>query len=86
MNVLIVYAHPEPRSLNGALRDFAVQHLEAAGHAVQVSDLYAMNWKPTLDADDMTERVRRAFRSLARFEARVRDGHAARRSRASSKS
>lgn len=21
MNVLIVYAHPEPRSLNGALRD-----------------------------------------------------------------
>lgn len=57
MNVLIVYAHPEPRSLNGALRDFAVQHLEAAGHAVQVSDLYAMNWKPTLDADDMTERA-----------------------------
>ncbi|HHJ2098773.1 TPA: flavodoxin family protein, partial [Pseudomonas aeruginosa] len=24
MNVLIVYAHPEPRSLNGALKDFAV--------------------------------------------------------------
>ncbi|KWN84404.1 NAD(P)H-dependent oxidoreductase [Burkholderia ubonensis] len=56
MNVLIVYAHPEPRSLNGALRDFAVQRLEAAGHAVQVSDLYAMNWKATLDADDVTDR------------------------------
>ncbi|MDI9715946.1 NAD(P)H-dependent oxidoreductase, partial [Pseudomonas aeruginosa] len=29
MNVLIVYAHPEPRSLNGALKDFAVARLEA---------------------------------------------------------
>ncbi|KWE58687.1 NAD(P)H dehydrogenase [Burkholderia ubonensis] len=56
MNVLIVYAHPEPRSLNGALRDFAAQRLGAAGHAVQVSDLYAMNWKATLDADDVTNR------------------------------
>jgi NAD(P)H dehydrogenase (quinone) len=54
MNVLIVYAHPEPTSLNGALKDFAVQRLEAAGHTVQVSDLYAMQWKATLDADDST--------------------------------
>ena len=52
MNVLIVYAHPEPRSLNGTLKDFAVRRLEAAGHTVQVSDLYAMNWKTTLDAAD----------------------------------
>lgn len=52
MNILIVYAHPEPLSLNGALKDFAVRHLEAAGHAVQVSDLYAMNWKSALDARD----------------------------------
>ena len=50
MNVLIVYAHPEPRSLNGALRDFSVAHLEAAGHTVQVTDLYAMNWKAAFDA------------------------------------
>ncbi len=56
MNVLLVYAHPEPRSLNGSLKDFAVRRLEAAGHAVQVSDLYAMNWKATLDADDSTDR------------------------------
>ena len=52
MKVLLVYAHPEPRSLNGALRDFAVAHLQAAGHEVQVSDLYAMGWKATLDAAD----------------------------------
>ncbi|VFT10685.1 NAD(P)H dehydrogenase [Pseudomonas aeruginosa] len=56
MNVLIVYAHPEPRSLNGALKDFAVARLEAAGHAVQVSDLYAMGWKAVLDAGDSLER------------------------------
>jgi NAD(P)H dehydrogenase (quinone) len=56
MNILIVYAHPEPRSLNGSLKDFAVKRLEAAGHAVQVSDLYAMQWKAVLDADDSLER------------------------------
>jgi len=56
MNVLLVHAHPEHRSLNGALRDFAVKRLEAAGHAVKVSDLYAMNWKPTLDAADNLDR------------------------------
>ncbi|WP_033998820.1 NAD(P)H-dependent oxidoreductase [Pseudomonas paraeruginosa] len=55
MNVLIVYAHPEPRSLNGALKDLAVARLEAAGHAVQVSDLYAMGWKAALDAADSLE-------------------------------
>ncbi|MFX7764175.1 NAD(P)H-dependent oxidoreductase, partial [Acinetobacter baumannii] len=49
-----IYAHPEPKSLNGALKDFAVQRLEAAGHTVQVSDLYAMQWKATLDANDST--------------------------------
>lgn len=56
MNILLVYAHPEPQSLNGALRDFAVRHLESAGHRVRVSDLYAMGWKSTLDAGDMPGR------------------------------
>jgi NAD(P)H dehydrogenase (quinone) len=36
MKVLLIYAHPEPRSLNGALKDFAVRHLQKAGHEVQV--------------------------------------------------
>lgn len=56
MNVLIVFAHPEPRSLNGALKDFTVQRLQAAGHAVQVSDLYAMGWKSPIDAGDSLDR------------------------------
>jgi NAD(P)H dehydrogenase (quinone) len=56
MNVLLVYAHPEPKSLNGSLKNFSVKHLEDAGHVVQVSDLYAMKWKASLDADDSTDR------------------------------
>ncbi|SOE97596.1 NAD(P)H-dependent oxidoreductase [Burkholderia sp. S171] len=52
MKVLIVYAHPEPTSLNGALRDVAVHELEAQGHEVRVSDLYAMNWKAEIDRSD----------------------------------
>lgn len=55
VNILLVYAHPEPKSLNGSLKNFTVKHLEAAGHKIQVSDLYAMQWKATLDANDSTE-------------------------------
>src|ERR1700755_2355023 len=52
LKTLIVYAHAEPRSLNGSLKDLAVSTLEAAGHEVRVSDLYAMNWKAVVDAAD----------------------------------
>ena len=52
MNIFLVYAHPEPKSLNGSLKDFTVQRLQSAGHTVQVSDLYAMHWKATVDAND----------------------------------
>ncbi|MHC3472837.1 NAD(P)H-dependent oxidoreductase [Streptomyces sp. 7R007] len=52
MKTLIVYAHPEPKSLNGSLKDLAVSTLENAGHEVRVSDLYAMNWKAVVDAAD----------------------------------
>ena len=56
MNVLIVYAHPGTESLNASLRDFTARRLEAAGHAVRVSDLYAMDWKAALDGGDFPER------------------------------
>jgi NAD(P)H dehydrogenase (quinone) len=52
MNVLIVFAHNEPRSFNAAMKSLAVEELEAQGHVVQVSDLYAMGWNPVAsDAD-----------------------------------
>jgi NAD(P)H dehydrogenase (quinone) len=52
MKVLLVHAHPEARSLNGSLKSFMVERLTQAGHEVRVSDLYAMQWKAPLAADD----------------------------------
>jgi NAD(P)H dehydrogenase (quinone) len=52
MKVLLVFAHPEPRSLNGALRDVAIRELQSQGHAVRVSDLYAGRWKSQVDRAD----------------------------------
>src|SRR3982074_1426732 len=52
MKVLLVFAHPEPRSLNGALRDVAIRELEAQGHEVLTSDLYATSWKSEVDRAD----------------------------------
>ena len=56
MKVLIVHAHPEPKSFTAALRDQAVATLEAQGHEVQVSDLYKMHWNPVASADDFSSR------------------------------
>ena len=48
MNTLIVFAHPEPASFSAALKNEALAALARAGHAVTVSDLYAMGWNPAL--------------------------------------
>ena len=52
MKVLWVFAHPEPRSLNAALRDEGMRVLREAGHEIALSDLYAMGWRPTVERDD----------------------------------
>jgi NAD(P)H dehydrogenase (quinone) len=56
MKTLIVYAHPEPHSFNGAMKDVAVEVLRDAGHEVQVSDLYAMEFQPAGGPGDFLER------------------------------
>ena len=56
MNVLVVYAHPEPQSLSGSLKSFTVERLVRGGHDVRISDLYAMGWKAAVDGDDFLER------------------------------
>lgn len=67
MNILIVYAHPEPKSFNGAMRDLAVETLAGAGHEVVVSDLYAMGFNPVAGPGDMSgERSDPEFFSLQR--------------------
>ncbi|MEJ8572651.1 NAD(P)H-dependent oxidoreductase [Microbaculum marinum] len=52
MKVFIVYAHPEPTSFCAALKNHAVATLEAAGHEVLVSDLYAENFNPVAGRHD----------------------------------
>lgn len=57
MKVFLVYAHPEPASLNGSLKDHVVRELGSRGHEVRVSDLHAMRWKAVADADDFPARA-----------------------------
>lgn len=60
MKVLIVLAHPEPRSLNASLKNAAVEILQRHGHEVVETDLYGQQWEaaasrqdfPTLPADE----------------------------------
>ncbi|WP_141575605.1 NAD(P)H-dependent oxidoreductase [Actinomadura sp. WMMA1423] len=52
MNVLWIFAHPEGRSLNGALRDHGAATLRREGHRVRHSDLYAMGWNPLVGPAD----------------------------------
>ena len=83
-NVLIVYAAPEPKSLNGALLAAALKTLGDQGLHVEVSDLYGMEFKAVLDASDFpdrrdTDRLRPGRRADARHRLRVdRTGHRSR--------
>jgi len=80
MNVLIVFAHPESASFSAALKNEAVATLAAAGHAVTVSDLYAMRWNPALGPEEFAhDRVDAAFLDLSREQehAHRNDSHAA---------
>ncbi|XP_073534797.1 ribosyldihydronicotinamide dehydrogenase [quinone] [Phyllobates terribilis] len=53
-NVLIVYAHQEPKSMNGSLKNVAVDVLSKMGCRVTVSDLYAMQFNAAATRNDIT--------------------------------
>ncbi|BEU28460.1 NAD(P)H-dependent oxidoreductase [Paraburkholderia sp. 22B1P] len=55
MNALIVYAHLEPRSMNGALKDVAQRTLLSLGWNVEISDLYAQNFSAAASRDDFSQ-------------------------------
>ena len=70
--VLLVHAHPEPKSPTSALKDHAVWTLREQGHEVQVSDLYAAKWNAVANWDDFRrplqpERLLYAMESGAAF-------------------
>lgn len=52
MRTLIVYVHPEPTSFTAAMLREARAALEAAGHEVEVSDLYAERFNPVAGRHD----------------------------------
>lgn len=56
MHALIVFAHPEPASFNGTLKDAAAARLEALGHTVEVSDLYGEAFDPVEGAAHYADR------------------------------
>lgn len=57
MHALIVFAHPEPASFNGTLKDAAIRRLEALGHTVEVSDLYGEGFDPVEGARHYENRL-----------------------------
>jgi NAD(P)H dehydrogenase (quinone) len=52
MKHLIIYAHPNPESLNHDILDRTVSTLKKNGHEVVVRDLYALDFYPVLKPED----------------------------------
>lgn len=61
MNIFIVHAHPEPQSFTTSMMKAAVEEFTRAGHSVEVSDLYAMNWNPVASAADFGSRKKEDY-------------------------
>nr|WP_325252101.1 NAD(P)H-dependent oxidoreductase [Amylibacter sp.] len=53
-NILIVVAHPEPKSFTHAMADAAAQALRQAGHSVTISDLCGEGFRADIGRHDMT--------------------------------
>lgn len=64
MKVLWVFAHPEPRSFNGLLKDDAVNVFTRVGHEVRIRDLYGMKFKTIADSDDFPKLRHRIRKGL----------------------
>ncbi len=53
MKVLLVYAHPNPKSFSHAMLESFVSGLKSAGHEIKIKDLYAEQFDPVLKAEDL---------------------------------
>lgn len=71
MKILIVYAHPEPKSMNAAMFHEATATLKAAGHEVQTTDLYAMQFNPVSGRHNFTSTLDPEF-----FKQQLEEVHA----------
>jgi NAD(P)H dehydrogenase (quinone) len=72
MHVLIVQAHMEPQSFTVALVEVAVAAVMAAGHTVEVSDVYAAGFNPVAGRHDFS-----SVADAGRFHYQTEQGKAA---------
>jgi putative NADPH-quinone reductase len=70
MKVLVVYCHPRADSFCASLRDAVTEGLGAAGHEVELVDLYAEGFAPAMTADER-ERYHSEGANLDGIEAHV---------------
>jgi putative NADPH-quinone reductase len=70
VRVLYLYAHPVPESFHAALRARATAALAAAGHGVDLLDLYAEGFDPVLRCEER-RRYHDPARNRAGLEAQV---------------
>lgn len=61
MKVLIVLAHPERASFNGALADVALESMRALGHEVELDDLYGEGFDPLERASWYSQRADESY-------------------------
>lgn len=54
-NILVLFAHPDPKSFNGQLKDQAVSLFKKLGHTVKVVDLYQIKFNPVGGPHDFIE-------------------------------
>lgn len=52
MKHLVIYAHPNPKSFNSAIRDVVIEELKKAEKDIMLRDLYDLNFNPILSCDD----------------------------------
>ena len=52
MRTLVVYCNPNPESYGAAVKERAMRGLEAAGHEIDLIDLYEDGFEPALSAEE----------------------------------
>ena len=53
MKAYVVYCHPNPESFTSAVRERAVAALQAGGHQVRLTDLYADGFEATMSSQEL---------------------------------
>lgn len=58
MRHLIIYAHPNPESLNHHFKEIVIENLTKSGHEIVVRDLYELEFNPVLSMNDMIDQMK----------------------------